>query len=554
MKRDDPVTLRRVLLKALWSGRGTCILLVLAIGGAVGAGLLPPLVLERGVDALTSGRPVTFGLAAAYFGLTAAAGLLDAAREGLITRFGQRITHSIRSAMLAKLRRLPSGDFIDQDPGVLTARLTGDVDAVDRLFATGVIGMAADGCRLVSILAVVFVKSRGLGLLLTAAAPFLFWMTRVFQRRMLAAQLDARAAAARTGQWIPETLRNRRTIRMLRQEAYMERRYDEAIEAGFRAQSRSDFYDAVYSPIIVTVGALLTALVLTAAARGGGMDSFFGMTAGTAAAVMAYITSFFEPLESIGMEIQSIQSAVAGVRRIDEFLRLPEMPVPIGQDRAEEGAAVRLEDLCFRYGPEEPELLHGLDLTVRPGEQVWLTGRTGAGKSTLLKLVAGLYAPTGGSVRVFGLRPEAVPDGEKRRLFGYVEQQFRPVEGTVARQVSLGDPAVTSGQIQTALACVGLWETVAALPRGMDTDYADELFSQGQRQLLSIARAIVCQPRLLLLDEITANLDAGTEAQVLGALQAAGRDRTVLSVSHRLYETAGGRRVTIGNSVRNDES
>ncbi|MGM9638706.1 MAG: ATP-binding cassette domain-containing protein, partial [Butyricicoccaceae bacterium] len=369
-----------------------------------------------------------------------------------------------------------------------------------------------------------------------------------FQRRMLAAQLDARAAAARTGQWIPETLRNRRTIRMLRQEAYMERRYDEAIEAGFRAQSRSDFYDAVYSPIIVTVGALLTALVLTAAARGGGMDSFFGMTAGTAAAVMAYITSFFEPLESIGMEIQSIQSAVAGVRRIDEFLRLPEMPVPAGQDRAEEEAAVRLEDLCFRYGPEEPELLHGLDLTVRPGEQIWLTGRTGAGKSTLLKLVAGLYAPTGGSVRVFGLRPEAVPDGEKRRLFGYVEQQFRPVDGTVARQVSLGDPAVTSGQIQAALTCVGLWETVAALPRGMDTDYADELFSQGQRQLLSIARAIVCQPRLLLLDEITANLDAGTEAQVLGALQAAGRDRTVLSVSHRLYETAGGRRVTIGRT------
>ena len=549
MKRDDPVTLRRVLLEALWSGRGTCIWLALVIGGAVGAGLLPPLVLERGVDALTAGRPISFGLAAAYFGLTAAAGLLDAAREGLITRFGQRITHSIRSAMLAKLRRLPSGDFIDQDPGVLTARLTGDVDAVDRLFATGIIGMAADGCRLVSILAVVFVKSRGLGLLLTAAAPFLFWMTRVFQRRMLAAQLDARAAAARTGQWIPETLRNRRTIRMLRQEAYMERRYDEAIEAGFRAQSRSDFYDAVYSPIIVTIGALLTALVLTAAARGGGMDSFFGMTAGTAAAVMAYITSFFEPLESIGMEIQSIQSAVAGVQRINEFLRLPEMPVPVGEDRAEAEAAVRLEGLCFRYGPEEPELLHGLDLTVRPGEQVWLTGRTGAGKSTLLKLVAGLYAPTGGSVRVFGLRPEAVPDCEKRRLFGYVEQQFHPVEGTVARQVSLGDPAVTPGQIQAALACVGLWETVAALPRGMDTDYAEELFSQGQRQLLSIARAIVCQPRLLLLDEITANLDAGTEAQVLGALQAAGRDRTVLSVSHRLYETAGGRRVTIGNSI-----
>ena len=549
MRSETSVT--RVIGGTIRASKALSALLLAAIAGSVLFALLPPLVLEQIVDALAERRQVTVSLAAGYFLLVAASGLLDAAKESLITVFGQKVTHRVRSAMSAKLLRLPAAYYIEKEPGVTASRFVNDVNTVDSLFASGVISMAADVCRLFSILLVIFTRSKGLGLLLLAAAPLLFWMTRVFQKRMLAAQLESRVAVGRTNQQIPETLKNIRTIRVFHREDYMQRRYGDAIEQGYRAQERSNFYDAVYSPIVVTVSALLVGIVMAASAQGGAARSFFGMSAGTAAALIAYVGSFFDPLESIGMEIQNIQSAVAGVRRINEFLREPEREkgakapgsVPTGVP------AVQLSGVSFSYGKGEREILRDFDLTVQEGESVLLAGRTGAGKSTLVKLILGLYEPEAGQVRVFGTPPAGIPEAEKRRWFGYVEQQFRPVPGTVGDQVSLQDPQVSEEQIQKALVTVGLWGTVQSLPEGINTPCGEGLFSQGQLQLLSIARAIVLEPKLLLLDEITANLDSKTEAQVLAALRAASLHRTVLSISHRLYEENGGRKVVIGGEA-----
>ena len=549
MRSETSVT--RIIGGTIRASKALSALLLAAIAGSVLFALLPPLVLEQIVDALAERRQVTVSLAAGYFLLVAASGLLDAAKESLITVFGQKVTHRVRSAMSAKLLRLPAAYYIEKEPGVTASRFVNDVNTVDSLFASGVISMAADVCRLFSILLVIFTRSTGLGLLLLAAAPLLFWMTRVFQKRMLAAQLESRVAVGRTNQQIPETLKNIRTIRVFHREDYMQRRYGDAIEQGYRAQERSNFYDAVYSPIVVTVSALLVGIVMAASAQGGAARSFFGMSAGTAAALIAYVGSFFDPLESIGMEIQNIQSAVAGVRRINEFLREPEREkgakapgsVPTGVP------AVQLSGVSFSYGKGEREILRDFDLTVQEGESVLLAGRTGAGKSTLVKLILGLYEPEAGQVRVFGTPPAGIPAAEKRRWFGYVEQQFRPVPGTVGDQVSLQDPQVSEEQIRKALVTVGLWDTVQSLPEGINTPCGEGLFSQGQLQLLSIARAIVLEPKLLLLDEITANLDSKTEAQVLAALQAASLHRTVLSISHRLYEENGGRKVVIGGEA-----
>ena len=549
MRSETSVT--RIIGGTIRASKALSALLLAAIAGSVLFALLPPLVLEQIVDALAEQRQVTVSLAAGYFLLVAASGLLDAAKESLITVFGQKVTHRVRSAMSAKLLRLPAAYYIEKEPGVTASRFVNDVNTVDSLFASGVISMAADVCRLFSILLVIFTRSTGLGLLLLAAAPLLFWMTRVFQKRMLAAQLESRVAVGRTNQQIPETLKNIRTIRVFHREDYMQRRYGDAIEQGYRAQERSNFYDAVYSPIVVTVSALLVGIVMAASAQGGAVRSFFGMSAGTAAALIAYVGSFFDPLESIGMEIQNIQSAVAGVRRINEFLREPEREkgakapgsVPTGVP------AVQLSGVSFSYGKGEREILRDFDLTVQEGESVLLAGRTGAGKSTLVKLILGLYETEAGQVRVFGTPPAGIPEAEKRRWFGYVEQQFRPVPGTVGDQVSLQDPQVSEEQIRKALVTVGLWDTVQSLPEGINTPCGEGLFSQGQLQLLSIARAIVLEPKLLLLDEITANLDSKTEAQVLAALQAASLHRTVLSISHRLYEENGGRKVVIGGEA-----
>ena len=509
-------------------------LLIVAILSAIVFSLFPPLVLEKIVNTLAEGKQVLFSMGIGYFLIVAAAGLMDAVKESLITTFGQKVTHELCSEMSEKLKRLPAAYFIEREPGVTASRFVNDVNTVDQLFTSGIISMAADLCKLLSILIIIFTKSTGLGLILVVVTPLLFWMTRIFQKRMLKAQMENRIAVGKTNQQIPETIKNMRTIRILQQENYMLHRYGTNIEQSFRAQERSNFYDAIYSPIIVSVSAMLIGIMMAASAQNGTVQVFFGMSAGTAAAVIAYVGSFFDPLESLGMEIQNVQSAVAGVQRINEFLRESEQKSDQRQIDTK-NVAIQLSDVCFRYQEGDPEIFQHFHCTVTEGETVVLSGRTGAGKSTLVKLIAGLYQPQQGTVRVFGKAPDAIPENEKRRWFGYVEQQFHLVPVSVADQVSLTDPQVSETQIRQALDLVGLGEMIDSLPDGIHTPCTETLFSQGQFQLLSIARAVVLNPRILLLDEITANLDSRTEEVVLSALRAVSRNRTVISVSHRLY-------------------
>lgn len=549
---NDNPSVAKILARTIRKKPGRSILLIVVIVLAVVFSLFPPLVLEKIVNTLAEEKEILFSMAMVYFLIIAAAGLLDVVKESLITAFGQKVTHQIRSAMSEKLKHLPAAYFVEREPGALVSRFVGDVNTVENLFTTGIISMAADLCRLLSILVIIFTRSTGLGLILVVVSPLVFAMTRAFQKRMLQAQMENRVAVGRTSQQIPEALRNMRTIRVLQQEDYMLGRYGAAILESFRAQERSNFYDSIYSPIIVWVSALLVGVMMAASAQSGTVQVFFGMSVGTAAAVIAYVGSFFGPLESIGMEIQNVQSAVAGVKRINEFLRETEQnpsarhsdTVCSAASQAEHAAvevraAVEFQDVCFRYRDGEPEILSRFNETVKEGETVVLTGRTGAGKSTLVKLAAGLYPPQQGSVRVFGRTPDSIPENEKRRWLGYVEQQFHLIPGSVAEQVSLGDPQVSAVQVRQALDLVGLGEIVDGLPDGIHTICTETMFSQGQFQLLAIARAVVLNPRILLLDEITANLDSGTEEVVLAALRAASRDRTVISVSHRLYGGEG---------------
>lgn len=555
---NDNPSVAKIIARTVRKHPGRSILLIVVIVLAVVCSLFPPLVLEKVVNNLAEEKEILFSMAMVYFLIIAAAGLLDVVKESLITAFGQKVTHQIRSAMSEKLKHLPAAYFVEREPGALVSRFVGDVNTVENLFTTGIISMAADLCRLLSILVIIFTRSTGLGLILVVVSPLVFAMTRAFQKRMLQAQMENRVAVGRTSQQIPEALRNMRTIRVLQQEDYMLGRYGAAILESFRAQERSNFYDSIYSPIIVWVSALLVGVMMAASAQSGTVQVFFGMSVGTAAAVIAYVGSFFGPLESIGMEIQNVQSAVAGVKRINEFLRETEQNPSARQSGAvcsagsqaehaavEVRAAVEFREVCFRYRDGEPEILSRFNETVKEGETVVLTGRTGAGKSTLVKLAAGLYPPQQGTVRVFGRTPDSIPENEKRRWLGYVEQQFHLIPGSVAEQVSLGDPQVSAVQVRQALDLVGLGEIVDGLPDGIHTLCTETMFSQGQFQLLAIARAVVLNPRILLLDEITANLDSGTEEVVLAALRAASRDRTVISVSHRLYGGEGKKGVRV---------
>ena len=516
---------------------------VLCVAASVAASLLPPLLLARVIDRLTAGLPLSFLAVLLYFGSLALEGVLTSAQESLLVLFGQRMTHALRSEMSRKLSRLPAGTLAEQNPGEVAARFSGDVDTVEALFTSGIISMAADACRIVSIMGVIAVKNTGLALILLLVLPLFAVFTRHVQKRMLAAQLDNRRAVAAVSGQVPETLHNIRTIRALGLEDYMERRYDRCIGDSYAAMERTNFYDAVYSPVVLLLNAAVVGIVMLLSASGNAqLLTLFGMSVGTSVAVVNYISRIFAPIESLGMEIQTIQSAMAGVRRIDAFLGQPERTIPPARREAARGD-VEFAHVTFGYG--ERYVLKDFSMTVKQGEQVTLVGRTGAGKSTVFKLLLGLYQPEAGTVTIGGVKVGDITDRERRTCIGCVEQHFSRVPGTVLEQITLGDPQITGEMARAAAALAGIDAAIRALPEGYDTVCTEGIFSQGEWQLLSIARAAAADPAVLLLDEITANLDAETEARVLAALRRASAGRTVLSVSHRVYEDLGGRTIEI---------
>lgn len=527
-----------------------------AVIGAVVTALIPPLILAKIIDTVTAGNEAAFSVILLYFVLLALTGILEAAREGLLTVFGQKITHALRSSLMDKFVSLTADSVNKQEPGTLVSRFVGDVDTVENLFTSGIISMFADVCKIISILVVIWFQNRGLTLVLLVLLPFLFWFTRHVQKNMLAAQIENRKAVGRASGHVPETLHNIRTIHCLAKEAYMEERYDTYIGESYAAMERTNFYDAVYSPVILILNAVVVAVVMLLSASGNHtVLIFFGMSAGTAVAVINYISQIFSPVESLGMEIQTIQSAIAGIHRINEFFALEEKQIvekdseTVAEECVEQMAGghsenktadvpfVEFRDVTFGY--DEHVVLDHLNLKVMDAEQVTLAGRTGAGKSTILKLLLGLYEPQGGEVLIHGRPAVTVREEEKRKLFGYVEQTFHMVPGTVRDQITLYDETIPADRVKAVAELTGLDDVIESSENGYDTKCTPELFSQGQWQLLSIARAAVAEPQMLLFDEITANLDAETEKAVLLALKRVAKDRTVISISHRTSAELG---------------
>lgn len=525
------------------------VVLIAVIVASIVLALLPPYILGLIVDELVAKNASVLTLAILYVAAVFGQGLAGAGQEAAIAIFGQKVTHKLRSAMAAKLDRLPAAYFHEHDAGAISARIVNDVDAIEALFASGIVGMITDVFQVIGIVIAIFLESTGLGILVLIALPVVALWTRWIQKTTREARRDARSAIARESAQIPETLRCLRMVQLMGAERFMEGRYGKAVDDGFAAQTRSNFCDAVYSPVVISLSSLVIALMMGLAGSGGAWAAFFGVSVGGAVTAINYVGNVFTPISDIGMEIQSIQDAGAAISRIGELLEAPEEKLPEKTGAEDRQAAVALSHVTFGYKKDAP-VLEDFSLSVAPGERVTLMGRTGAGKSTVLNLVMGLYQPDSGTVSVFGEPAGSFAADERRNTLGYVEQEFRRIQGTVLDELTLGDPRVTEEQARAALEHVGLWESVLALPEGLATPCAQGTFSEGQFQLLGIARAIVFDPPLLLLDEVTSHLDPATEAQVLSALDAAAEGRTTISVSHRLAAAGhGGRIVHIGEDA-----
>lgn len=550
MKHKHSADVFSAVRRAIRNHKILTVCTILCVAASVLASLIPPLLLADIIDNLTGGIPLVFTAALLYFGSLALESIFSSAQETLLVLLGQKMTHALRSEMSEKMTRLPAETLVGQNPGEVAARFSGDVDTVEALFTSGIISMVADACRILSVLAVIAAKNTGLALLLLLVLPLLVVFTRHVQKKMLAAQLDNRRAVAAVSGQVPETLHNIRTIHALGLERYMEDRYDRRIGESYAAVERTNFYDALYSPVVLILNAVVVGAVMLLSASGKAeILSLFGMSVGTSVAVINYISRIFTPIESLGMEIQTIQSAMAGVKRINAFLAQPERTLPTAQTDTARGEVV-LSHVTFGY--TDVPVLRDLSFSVRAGEQVTLVGRTGAGKSTVFRLLLGLYKPQKGSLTIGGVDVSAITDRDRRMCIGCVEQHFSAVPGTVLDQITLRDPRITQQMAEKAAQLAGIDDAIRALPAGYETVCTPEMFSQGEWQLLSIARAAAADPSVLLLDEITANLDAETEARVLEALRRASTGRTVLSISHRIYENLGGRTVEIKASEEPD--
>ena len=464
--------------------------IAIAVIGAIVTALLPPLILGNIIDTITDRNKIVYNAILLYSGLIVLTGVTESLREGLLIQFGQKITHALRGSLMDKYTHLTADVLTKQEPGAVVSRFVGDVDTVENLFTSGIISMVADTCKIVSILAVIWFRNKGLAFVLLVLLPFLFWFTRVVQKNMLAAQIENRRAVGRASGHVPETLHNIRTIHNLDKETYMAEQYDKYIEDSYRAVEKTNFYDAIYSPVILILNAVVVAVVMLFSASGNTeVLRIFGMSAGTAVAVINYISQIFTPVESLGMEIQTIQSAIAGVHRINEFFGLEELPEKNEQtektdntektdkfeqkqqmeqsEQTEKNILVEFSDVTFAY--DDRNVFENLSFLVNEGEQVTLSGRTGAGKSTIFKLLLGLYTPKQGKVMIEGKAADEITDSEKRKLFGYVEQSFHMVPGTVKDQITLYDETITMEDVRAAAEVAGLDEAIENLEKGDDT-------------------------------------------------------------------------------------
>ncbi len=498
--------------------------------------LLPPLLFANIIDLLSTKQNITFLLMFSYFIFFLFESISTSIRDSLLIILSQKLTHALRSEMMHHFMNLDTGTITKQSPGAITSRIIQDVDTLEELFSSGIISMIADACTLISILVVLFQKASLAFYLLLILLPVVFLFTRFTQKQMLKSEIQNRKAIADANAILPDTINNLLMIQNLQAQSFMENAYDQTIEQSYQALQKTNFYDAIYSPIILIINALTIGILILIATSP--EFTFFSMSAGNTVMCMQYISKVFGPIESIGMEIQTIQSSIAGIHRIQDFFASEEkqafQPVSNIQNT---NPIISIQHLHFAY--DTKEVLHDYNLEIHSGEQVTIQGRTGAGKSTLFKLILGLYKPDSGTVKVFGHDPSTFSPSIRRTIYGYVEQSFHPVHGTIKEQVSLFAPDITEKQIIHAYKLVGLWDTIQSFDQQLDTEYNDDLFSQGQKQLIAIARAIVLDPPLLLLDEITADLDTSTEQQVLLAIQNAMKDRTVVSISHRTSAITG---------------
>jgi ATP-binding cassette subfamily B multidrug efflux pump len=524
--------------------------------------LAPPLIVRSLVDDhLVPGRSDgLLALALAYLAATAGAQVLIFGYTYLAAATAQGILHALRVRLFGHLQELPIA-YHDSTPiGDAISRCSADIETVDTLFSSGVSALVANLVLVATTAAAMLLLSPGLTLTAAAILPVLLAGTRFFQVRTRAAERRNRLAVSRMNTDLQENLTGVEVIRAFNKEGEFVQRFRRTLHTTLLATNAATRYSAWYVPTMALLAALVTALLLWTGAR---LDlANWGISVGTLTAFILLFQRFFKPIIDAGDQWQVVQAALSGVERILEVLALPadrsgQTPPP--PDAI--APPVQVRNVVFGYAEHVP-VVHGVGFDIGPGEQVALVGRTGAGKTSLLHLVAGLYAPWTGSVRVMGIDPREVEEDQSRRLIGVVPQTVHLFSGSIFHNLTLGDPEVTRGQVEAAARVVGVHALVCSLPQRYETRLGGvgrgdgAQLSAGQQQLLALARALVWDPQVILLDEATSSLDSASDAAFRAALRKLVRDsdKAVLIIAHRLATAREADRVIVLDRGRVIES
>jgi ATP-binding cassette, subfamily B, multidrug efflux pump len=526
------------------------LLLVITIGAVV-AELAPPLLIRQIIDTYLR-QSATDGLtrlALLYLGALILSSSLGFGQTMVTTVIGQNVLLDLRLLAARHLAKLPMAYYNTTPIGETMSRLTADVEAVEALFSAGLINAIVDAFKIIGVVAAMFVISPLLAVITLVSAPVVYGLAAFFRTRMYQAQMRVRRSVSDINAFLQETFSGVRTLKAFGQEELVKDRFQQPLHGNLEALNAEAVYVAYFPCVMQVVRALTIAIVVWIGARFGTLSAntlAAGVTVGGLAAFADLVARLFGPVESLANEFQTIQRAMAGLQRLAELLQMPAeergeleqvsaLPDVGGGVLGRDIMPIRVEGVQFGYQPQQL-VLHGVELGVPLGQKIGLVGRTGAGKTTLMNLIAGLYRPERGSISIFGYDPHRLDPSSRRSLIGVVPQLVHVFEGTVQENITLRDGSIPFDAVVRAAQKVGLHDVIEALPQGYRTRLGEggSRLSYGETQLLALARAIVTDPPLLLLDEPTSGLDAVTERAVYDAFRAAGENRTILTISHRL--------------------
>jgi ABC-type multidrug transport system fused ATPase/permease subunit len=512
----------------------------LALGSLLAAtltALAPPWIAKLAIDEGIRGRDLE--LLTLLVGLFVLAGIANLGASSAQTYFtgwtGERILADLRNKLFRHLQRLSLGYFERNRAGVIISRLTNDVDALDQLVTDGVTTLFKNTLLLIGSTVILFLLDWRLALATVTVLPLMTVATAIFRRRSSRAYRSVRERLGLVTATLAEDIAGIRVLQAFTRERASQQRFREVNSAYRAANQETVVLNGLYFPFVDLLSSVATAIVL---GYGGWLAIQGEITPGTLFAFILYLSNFFDPIQDLSQLYNTFLAAVAALDKIMDVL--DEAPEVVDRPDADElppvDGHVQFDDVRFGYGRDGPEVIHGLELDVPAGTTVALVGHTGAGKSTIAKLLARFYDPREGRIAIDGHDLRDVSQESLRRQLGVVPQEGFLFAGTVHDNIAFGRPDASREDVEKAARIVGADDFVAELEHGYETELGERgsRLSLGQRQLVAFARALLADPRILILDEATSSVDIGTERRIERALRQLLAGRTAFIIAHRL--------------------